>query len=435
MARRAAVIAGIVVLVLVVVGLMQAAQVRSPLKAVATRFQGYYLSGNFESREAVFEARGGTREGSVFGTIGFRVVPGEKETLRLELQTLNLVSEGFKTDQGATGTIGLSLAGAVGEVEYSARTGEIHAPLVGRLHYELIDRIRGYRQQECKGECDEFESYEETMRGELVGRFREPLKTAEEGKAALEMEIRYELSDEILGMIYRIHVILVVVVDWSIFQPADVLRIQPVFVGTGPSDPNASGTAFNTLMNYAKDMWNRCGTVRCIQFVVNDPIYVNNNAYKTLDNDSEAIAFMGTVNVANAVEVFVARDMSTGLACSWGGGACFSGGTASSKVVSCDQQMAVPCPCPPACTGYCPCGSCLCGAINPYHLAHELGHALDLPHPAGSWSTSTPTSVMEPSGFCCDNPNLQSAKNCRNAANPLLYSSLGICSGSPDIND
>ena len=435
MMRRATVIAGIVVLVLVAVGLVQTAQVRTPLKAVATQIGGYYLSGNFESREAVFEARGGGREGSVFGTIGLRVYPGEKETLRLEVQTLNLVSEGFKTEQGATGTIGLSLASAVGEVEYNARTGEIHAPLEGILHYELIDRIRGYRQQECKGECDEFESYVEMMRGELVGKFREPLKIAEEGKTALEMEINYELSEEILGTIRRIYVVIVVVIDWSIFQPADVLRIQPVFVGSGASDPNVSGTAFNSLMNYAKDMWNRCGSVRCIQFVVNDPIYVNNSAYRVLDNESEAIAFLGTVNVANAVEVFVAKEMSTGLACSWGGGACFSGGTASAKVVSCDQQMSVPCPCPSACTGYCPCGSCLCGAINPYHLAHELGHALDLPHPSGSWSTSTVTSVMEPSGFCCDNPNLQSAKNCRNATNPLLYSSLSICSGSPDIND
>ena len=208
-----------------------------------------------------------------------------------------------------------------------------------------------------------------------------------------------------------------------------------MFVGSGPSDPSATGTAFNTLMNDSHDMWNRCASERCIKFIVNDPIYVNNNAYRVPDNQSEAIAFMGTVNVTDADEVFVAERMSTSLACSWGGGACFSGGTASSKIVSCDQQMAVPNPCPTACTSFCPCGACLSGAINPYHLAHELGHALDLPHPPGSSPASTVTSIMEPSGFCCDNPNLQSAKNCRNATNPLMFSSLSICSGSPDIND
>jgi hypothetical protein len=435
MVRRATCVVLMAVLVIAVVGTVQTAQVRTPGTSSQKQEDGYYLTGNFETREVSFETREGRREAKTFGTIGLRVFTGEKETLQIQLQTLNIVSEGFKTEQGETGVIGLALAEAAGELQYNPRTGELSAPLAGVLHYGLIDRIKGYRPQECKGECDRFESYVETVKGELIGRFQEPLKPAPEGKTVLEFEVNYELAEEVLGTIRRFYAIVVVVIDWSIFQSSDVLRIQPVFVGSGPSDPSATGTAFNTLMNYSHDMWNRCASVRCIKFVVNDPIYVNNNAYRVLDNEAEAIAFKGTVDVANAVEVFVAERMSTSLACSWGGGACFSGGTASSKVVSCDQQMAVPCPCPSACTGYCPCGSCLCGAINPYHLAHELGHALDLPHPSGSWSTSTLTSIMEPSGFCCDNPNVQSAKNCRNATNPLMYSSLSICSGSPDIND
>jgi len=435
MVRRATCVVLMAVLVIAVVGTVQTAQVRTPGTSSEKQEDGYYLTGNFETREVSFETREGRREAKTFGTIGLRVFTGEKETLQIQLQTLNIVSEGFKTEQGETGVIGLGLAEAAGELRYNPRTGDLSAPLTGVLHYGLIDRIKGYRPQECKGECDRFESYVETVKGELIGRFQEPLKPAPEGKTVLEFEVNYELAEEVLGTIRRFYAIVVVVIDWSIFQSSDVLRIQPVFVGSGPSDPSATGTAFNTLMNHSHDMWNRCASVRCIKFVVNDPIYVNNNAYRVLDNEAEAIAFKGTVDVANAVEVFVAERMSTSLACSWGGGACFSGGTASSKVVSCDQQMAVPCPCPSACTSYCPCGSCLCGAINPYHLAHELGHALDLPHPSGSWSTSTLTSIMEPSGFCCDNPNVQSAKNCRNATNPLMYSSLSICSGSPDIND
>ena len=435
MVRRATCVVLMAVLVIVAVGTVQTAQVKSTRTSSEKQDDAYYLTGNFETREVNFETREGRRQAGTFGTIGFRVVAREKETLQIRLQALNIVSEGFKTEQGETGVIGLALAEAGKELEYNPRTGELFAPLEGVLHYGLIDRIKGYRPQECKGECDQFESYVEIVKGEIVGRFREPLQPAPEGKAELEFEVNYELAEEVLGTIRRFYAVVVVVIDWSLFQASDVLRIQPVFVGSGPSDPSATGTAFNTLMNYSHDMWNRCASERCIKFVVNDPIYVNNNAYRVLDNESEAIAFKGTVNVADAVEVFVAERMSTSLACSWGGGACFSGGTASSKVVSCDQQMAVPCPCPSACTSYCPCGSCLCGAINPYHLAHELGHAFNLPHPSGSWSTSTVTSIMEPSGFCCDNPNLQSAKNCRNASNPLMYSSISICSGSPDIND
>ena len=50
-------------------------------------------------------------------------------------------------------------------------------------------------------------------------------------------------------------------------------------------------------------------------------------------------------------------------------------------------------------------------------LAHELGHALGLGHPPGN---SSENSLMEPSGFCLDNPALMSKKNCDNADNPLL---------------
>ena len=425
----------LMIVLLIAVSTVQTAQVQSTRKSSAQLDEGYYLAGNFAVREGMFETREGRRASGMFGTVGFRVAIGEKETLQIQLLSLNLISEGLKLAEGETGVIGLSLAEAGNELDYNPRTGEFRGSVEGFLHYDLIDRVKGYKPQECKGECDRFESYVEVVKGEVVGRFQEPLQPASEGKAVLELEVNYELVEEVLGVIHRVYVVIVVVIDWSLFQSSDVLRIQPVFVGSGPSDPSATGTAFNTLMSYSHDMWNRCASERCIKFVVNDPIYVNNNAYRVLDSESEAIAFKGTVNVANAVEVFVAERMSTSLACSWGGGACFSGGTASSKVVSCDQQMAVPSPCPAPCTSYCPCGACLSGAINPYHLAHELGHAFNLPHPSGSWSTSTVTSIMEPSGFCCDNPNLQSAKNCRNASNPLMFSSLSYCSGSPDIND
>lgn len=142
------------------------------------------------------------------------------------------------------------------------------------------------------------------------------------------------------------------------------------------------------------------------------------------------------MNVADAVEVFVVERMD--FACDWGGGACSSSGTAAAKVVTCDQQLEIPDPCP--CLGLCPsaCPPCQTGDVNYYHLAHELGHALNLAHP-GDWGRSlvpgTAGSNMEPSGFCCDNPNVQSARNCRAASNPLLYWGRSICRGTPDIHD
>jgi hypothetical protein len=437
MLRRSLVVS---IVIVGLIGLVAVAQ-RTPIlqvKPLVLREPGFYLMGNLGDREGIVETEKGRQRTSFMGSIGFRVLTQEKETLQVVLSRLNLVSKGVPTENGESGVIGLSLAASGFQLEYNPRTGEVGGEFETILHYELIDRVRGYREQECKGECDLFEPYTERMIGKLSGKFAEPLELAEKGEARFEGELTLELSSRVLGVVHRIYVVIVVIVDWTVFQPADVLRIQPVFIGSGASDPNVTGTAFNTLMNNAHNMWNRCGSVRCIKFVVNEPIYINNSAYRVLDSSSEAANLRAEVSVANAVEVFVVERMSTSLACSWGGGACFSSGTASAKIVSCDQQMAVPCPCPSACTGYCPCGACLCGAINPYHLAHELGHALNLAHPPGPSSglaATTVNSIMEPSGFCCDNPNAQSAKNCRNASNPLLFLLFSICSGSPDIND
>jgi len=437
MLKRRAVWVLVIAVAVCLVGAAQRVTVQ-PLRPILLIPPTHYLRGNVEKAEGIAVTEKGQEEGSFFGTIGFEIWAQEKGDPRLQLSNLSLVSPGVRTPEGPSGVLGITLDGPFGAVEYNPRTGEFQSDIEAELHYALIDRLRGFRQQECRGECDLFESYTERVVGKFTGRFAEPLEPRKEGQTRAEGDVILQLSDPILGFIREIRVRLVIILHWFVFEPAEALRIQPVFVGSGPSDPNASGSAFNTLMNHAHDMWNRCGDVRCIKFIVNEPIYVNNNAYKVLDNSSEAAAFRGEVDVANAIEVFVAREMSTSLACSWGGGACFSSGTASAKIVSCDQQMAVPCPCPPACTSYCPCGSCLCGAINPYHLAHELGHALDLAHPpgpSGGLAATTVNSIMEPSGFCCDNPNAQSAKNCRNASNPLLFSLFSICSGTPDISD
>ena len=434
MARKWAVWVALILFGVCLVSVSQRPAVQ-PLKAVLLIPPTHYLRGNIEKTEGVVVTGRTQQEGSFFGSIGFDVWASEEGEQRVQLSRLNLVSPGVRTGEGESGVISLSLGGSSAPVEYNPRTGDLTSEIEAILHYEQIDRQLGYRKQECRGECDLFEPYTERVTGKLSGRFAKPMEPRDEGRTQIEGELVLELSEAVLGAIRLLHVRIIVVVEWFILEPGDVLRIQPVFVGTGPSDPNASGSAWNTLMNHSHDMWNRCGDERCIKFVVNAPIYVNNSAYEVLDNSSEAAAFRAEVNVADAVEVFVAKEMSTSLACSWGGGACFSSGTASAKIVSCDQQMAVPCPCPPACTGYCPCGSCLCGAINPYHLAHELGHALSLPHPSGPSSASTVNSIMEPSGFCCDNPNAQSAKNCRNASNPLLFSLLSLCSGTPDIAD
>ena len=401
----------------------------------------YYLAGNFAGQGTVLTDEKEEIETTLSGTIGFRVVSGPQGELTMSLGWLNLVAKGVPTEMGDSGLIGLTLAAPEYETTYDPSTGRITTEFSSNLHYELIDQIEGYKQLEPEGENDVFLSYTEEMAGNLTGAFPKNLQALDGDSAyfAGDVELLIDYPARVLGSLMRIKFRIEKSLVWRVTF-CQAIRIQPVFIGTGPTDPDRTGTAFDALMTKADELWDRCGTVRCLKFTVLEPIYLNEPAYKVLDG-TEYVDLLAEVNVDDAVEIFVVESMSTSLACSWGGGASFSSGTAAAKIVTCDQQLSVPCPCPTSCQSYCPCGGCgvdasTCGAVNPYHLAHELGHTLDLYHPPDP--SSTADSIMEPSGFCCDNPDVQSAKNCRNAENPLLYTTIctsAACSGNPDIMD
>ncbi len=393
----------------------------------------YYLTGNFKEVAGTVVTDKGEQRTTFFGSLGFQVIPG-KEGLQLVLIELSLISKGVGTGKGPTGL--LSLIQIDDDIVwFDPKTGRFSLELRMVLHYELINQLKGFRPTQKQGEMDEFVPYTEVMKGKITGSFPEALKVASQGRVKADATVELELSQGVLGDVRRITLVLQVYLDWTkLLRPAQILKIQPVFIGTGPTDPNRTGRAFDELMRQARELWARCGTVRCIDFSVNDPIYLDKPAYKVLESTAEADNLTNEVNVTDAVEVFVVDRMT--FVCDWGGGKCYSLGTAAAKIVSCDQQLSVPapCPCPDYCPSTCPpCPPCQTGALNYYHLAHELGHALNLYHPPHS--SSTAGSIMEPSGFCCDNPNVQSAKNCRNASNPLLYWGSAFCLGKPDIAD
>ncbi len=398
----------------------------------------YYLTGNIKEATGTVATDKGDQRTSFLGSIGFRVVPTEKGLL-FYLFDFNLISKGVPTGRGDSGPISVRLADAQGKsMTYDPRSGRASTEFAAIFHYELIDRVKGFRQVRGQAEGDLFVPFTETMTGKMSVRFPEELRVVDKGTTYVDLDLTLALSTSVLGSIQRISLITRVIIDWTrLFSPAQYLRIQPVFIGTGPTDGTATGKAFPELMKRATELWNRCGSVRCIKFVVNEPIYINNSAYKVLETAAEADSLRAEVSVTDAVEVFVVDRMD--FACSWGGGACFSSGTASAKIVSCDQQLAVPSPCPCTwCPATCPpCPPCQTGAVNYYHLAHELGHALNLDHPGQPYGLAAVTagSNMEPSGFCCDNPNVQSAKNCRNASNPLLFWGTALCVGTPNISD
>ncbi len=398
----------------------------------------YYLTGNLREARGVITTDKGAEETVFFGRVGFKVIPSQKGT-QLGLIELSLVSKGVGTSSGHTGTLGLNLIDDdIAWYDARLRGGSFAPRMV--LHYALIDQLQGFQTLGTQGEDDAFLPFTEGMAGKLTLRLPEGLQLRDKGSSTAEMELAFDLSSSVLGLVKRVAVSLRFSLEWTrLVSPTLVLKVQPVFIGSGPLDPARTGTAWDTLMSYARVLWARCGSVRCITFSVNPPLYLNKPAYKVLETLDEASALLGEVEVVDAVEVFVVSRMD--YVCRTGGGSCYSAGTASAKIVTCDQQLAVPnpCPCPDYCPSTCPpCPPCQTGRVNLYHLAHELGHALNLAHPSGpsgSLAASTPRSIMEPSGFCCDNPAVQSAKNCRNFSNPLLHWGYAVCSGSPDIRD
>jgi hypothetical protein len=422
-----------------------------------------YLVADLKDAKATIATDAGEKETLFNGEIAFQVEAGQKGELALRLKRFNLVSKGVETKQGSSGVIGLALSDPEYKVTFDQRKGTISSDFQTTLHYALIDKVKGFipgQVVQGKGEADVFYSYTESMKGKFAGSLPENLKLSEKGSYPLDGVVQLELDNPVLGSLK-----LVTISFRDLFMrltsPSERLTVQPIFIGHGPSDPAATGRDYPTLIRRAADMWNRCGTVRCLSILTNDPIYLDDESYKVLDGSCEAMVDQ-TSNVFDllyavpddpaAIEIFVVERWDPLMD---GCGATFSSGTASAKIVTSDQQLDVPCPAPCGCSGYnyaykgvncnnfCPCGtSCAgagCGDVNYYHLAHELGHVLDLYHP---WDTGKPLakrgsygSVMEGSGFCLDNPNAQSAKNCRSASNPLLSSSRSICTGTPDIAD
>lgn len=409
----------------------------------ATKGETYFLMGNIKDASGVIDTDRGTQQTSFGGEIAFSLREDDKGIQTLELVRLNLLSPGVGTAAGPSGTIGLNLIEDSAKTNYDQKSGQISSQFRSRLHYALIDKTKGFIPGGGK-ESDVFYSYIETMSGQLDAKLPQDLKLAEGSTTSLNGEIVLVLDDPVIGALQNMRIVISIRDLWiSMTEPAEILNVQPVFIGTGRSDPTATGTVYPTLIRRAAEIWNRCGTERCLTIRSNDPIYIDDDGYRVIEGGetaiitgtSEAYDLMDEVDVLDAVEVFVVERWDPFFD---GGGATWSSGTASAKIVTCDQQLDVPCP-PPSGLWGCSGGSC--GDVNYYHLAHELGHVLNLCHPdpgdycGSGMSRGSANSILEPSGFCRDNPDVQSARNCRLSSSPLLYWGRSACTGSPDIGD
>lgn len=343
---------------------------------------------------------------AVTGEIIYRMAPVDRGMI-FELSSFALAGSSVKTRQGESGTLSLMLKPGSAKSTYDPKTRVITSKFLLDVHYPLIDKIKGYIQpKEGEREKDDYRSYTETFAGSLTCKLGAEPKI---GKSSVKvrngaiLNLKMDPKEKVLGEVYAVagEFKIVDVVIWPKFYIKRTINIQPVFVRYTPAEgcfggstTATTGGSFPTLRDKAIEMWNRC----CIGLNFLPPVYINNDNYRILSSAEEA-GIMAAYDDPNAVEVyFVEIGDPVGI---HGGGVCYSGGTANSKVITYDANL----------------------PINLYNLAHELGHALGLWHPPGN---STPGSLMEPSGFCADNPGLQSKQNCDNVTNPLLYTPVPI---------
>lgn len=140
------------------------------------------------------------------------------------------------------------------------------------------------------------------------------------------------------------------------------------------------------------------------------------SAYWTLTS-GEADSLRAEVDDDDCIEIFFVHNLSPED--QWGGGATWGSGTGSAKIISSDANARY--------------------GIDFTHLAHELGHVLGLRHPGdASTASAVPAStgtLMCPSGFKNDNPQINSQENKESLSNPLLTFALKLRSPGPDCDD
>lgn len=378
------------------------------------------LMADMEKVPVLLETDVGRQESTMRGQIVLQRTRDKQGRIVLQLQTLNLLIAGAKTQQGRgeTGQISLSLTNPVRAFPRAGQAGEtFELELQMSGHYPLINELKGYGRADPKQE-DNYPAFTEEFVGRLKGELTLP-KGEGEDEGSLTLSGDFVLGQRIVLAVIRrfvfeiplqIRIFPLTCPDGTVSRTR-TLCVKPIFVRSGPGDSTtAQEMYFTEQLANANAVWARC----CVRFVEAPGAFVNRADLQVLTtNDGftseEEADLLDEVNDDDCVEVYIIESFSPQSA--HGGGGTWGGGTADTKIISAANN-------PP---------------INQRHLAHELGHAMGLCHPGTGCTPpradGTAGSLMEPSGFFADNPDVLRQQECANISNPLIQLQLltGCC--------
>lgn len=391
---------------------------------------GSILIGN-GSVEATLQGKG---EASLKGrtSLHFEMSPEQMKQGVITVKQFNLVfpeapqatmSGREPKSASRTGPLGLSVRTSERSVtlKYDAQSQSLSGEIPVQAHFPQIDEI--YPPEFVKDGRESDFAVSRTQKGlvKLEIKLSEALdkavaRASQRQSARMTGNATARIEVEALGDLPPYHIELrpalwridIGVLRW--FEAASSLCVQPVRIRSGAADPTPTGAGLAFGMPGANTQWNKADVV----FQVRSWMFINNAGLKVATSGTEEDTIRAAVNVADCIEVFFVENFDP--VSLHGGGATWSGGTPSAKIISSDGNATF--------------------GVDLTHLAHELGHVLNMGHPGnpgGLFNASTNT-LMCPSGWHNDNPKRNSQTNALNVSNPLLTFTIKARSPGPDCN-
>lgn len=306
-------------------------------------------------------------------------------------------------------------------LKYDARSGSLYGEISG---FVGADYMAAYaRPIKDSEEFDHVEAPKQKATMQFKMALSKPFSLVESEKpqfdrAEMDMNIRAE-GDQFINahdLVFHARPVFEIeyVIAWRI-EVAKRLCVQPVRFSrltwnwpSGGISVDYTGAGLGFGQPEANKQWAKADvlfTWRDWKTIYNPTLF--------FFSTSEANSVMATVNDADCVEVFFVEGDS-GMHNGWGGGASWYGGESYTKIISSDGNVDA--------------------GVDFTHLAHELGHSMDLPHPT-AWNSSSTNTLMCPSGFANDNPTRNSQENKDNISNPLFTFALKLVSAGPNCTN